>query len=88
MSAAALEGLFLYLRRLGDLKMHVVETIAAGLAAGVVYLVALYFMERAEERRAMLWIVLAAAVAFRLTLAPLQPSLSDDLYRYRWDGII
>ena len=68
--------------------MHVVEAIAAGLAAGVVYLVALYFMERAGERRAMLWIVLAAAFAFRLTLAPLEPSLSDDLYRYRWDGII
>jgi len=86
--AAALEGLFLYLRRLGDLKMHVVETIAVGLAAGVVYFVALYLMERAGERRAMLWIVLAAAFAFRLTLAPLEPSLSDDLYRYRWDGII
>lgn len=88
MSAAALEGLFLYLRSLGDLKMHVVEAIAAGLAAGVVYLLALYFMERAADRRVMLWIVLAAAFAFRLTLAPLQPTLSDDLYRYRWDGII
>jgi len=87
-SAAVLEALFLFLRRLGDLKMHVVETIAVGLAAGVVYLVGLYFLERARQRRAMLWIVLAAAFLFRLTLAPLEPSLSDDLYRYRWDGII
>jgi len=86
--AAALEGLFLYLRHLDDLKMHVVETITAGLAAGVLYLLALYFLERAGPRRALLWFVLAAAFLFRLTLLPLEPSLSDDLYRYRWDGII
>jgi len=84
----ALEAAFLAIRQFGDLKMHVVETICVGLAAGIVYLVALYVLERAGERRAVLWIVLAAAFVFRLTLVPLEPSLSDDLYRYRWDGLI
>ena len=68
--------------------MHVVETIALAFAAGIIYLVALYVLERAEERRSVLWLVLAGAFLFRLTLAPLEPSLSDDLYRYRWDGLI
>lgn len=32
--------------------------------------------------------VLVLAVTFRLLLAPLLPSLSDDAYRYTWDGVI
>ena len=88
MGAALLEALFLILLRLGDLKMRVIETIVVAFAAGIVYLVALYLMERAAERRGLLWIVLAAAFFFRITLAPLWPSLSDDVYRYRWDGLI
>jgi hypothetical protein len=32
--------------------------------------------------------VLAAAVAFRLLLLPVEPSLSDDVYRYVWEGRI
>ncbi|HMD30947.1 MAG TPA: glycosyltransferase family 87 protein [Candidatus Acidoferrales bacterium] len=88
LGGAALEALFLVLLRLSDLKIHVVETIGVAFAAGIVYLVALYAMERAGERRAVLWYVLAAAFLFRVTLLPLQPSLSDDVYRYRWDGEI
>ena len=86
--AAALEALFLVLLRLANLKVHVVETIAVAFAAGIVYLIVLYLMERAAERRAVLWVVLAAAFVFRLTLLPMYPTLSDDLFRYRWDGII
>ena len=76
------------LLRLSDLKMHVMETISVAFAAGIVYFVALYAMERAAERRTLLWFILAAAFLFRATLVPLEPSLSDDVYRYRWDGII
>ena len=86
--AAALEAAFLAILRLSDLKMHVIETIATGLAAGIVYLVLIYLLERAGDRRSLLWVILGAAFVFRLTLVPLEPSLSDDLYRYRWDGFI
>ena len=86
--AAALEAAFVVLRRLSDLKWHVIETIGVGLAAGAIYLVILFLLERSPERRGMLWFVLAAAFLFRCTLVPLEPSLSDDLYRYRWDGLI
>jgi alpha-1,6-mannosyltransferase len=85
---AALEAIFAALRRLGDLKVHVIETIALGLAAGVVYFVALYALEHSPERRAASWLVLAGALLFRLTLAPLEPTLSDDIHRYRWEGAV
>ncbi len=84
----ALETLFAILWRLGNLKLYVIETIAAGLAAGVIYLVVLYLLEHSAEHRATFWLVLAGAVLFRLTLFPLAPTLSTDIYRYRWDGRI
>ena len=83
---AALEAIFETMRRLGDLRAHVVETIALGLAAGVIYLAVLFALERTAENRATFWLILAGALMFRLTLAPLEPSLSSDIHRYRWDA--
>jgi alpha-1,6-mannosyltransferase len=83
---AALEAVFVAMRRLGDLKLHVVETIALGLAAGVIYLGILYALERSREAPATFWLILTGALLFRLTLVPLEPSLSTDIHRYRWDG--
>jgi alpha-1,6-mannosyltransferase len=83
---AALEILFAAMARLGDLKAHVIGTIVLALAAGVVYCLALYALEHSAENRAAFWLILAGALLFRLTLAPLPPSLSTDMYRYRWDG--
>jgi len=82
----ALEAVFETMRRLGNLKLYVVETIALGLAAGVIYFVVLYALEHSAESRATLWLVLAGALLFRLTLFPLEPSLSTDIHRYRWDA--
>lgn len=36
--------------------------------------------------RADLWLIVAAALAMRLALVPQRPFLSDDIYRYIWDG--
>ncbi len=82
----ALEAIFLAMLRLGDLKLRVVAFIALALAAGAIYLVALYALQRTGDSRSGFWLVLAGALAFRLTLAPLAPTLSTDIYRYRWDG--
>ena len=43
-------------------------------------------LSTARNSRAAFWLILAAAILFRLTLWPLAPTLSNDLYRYRWDG--
>ena len=83
---AALEAIFYFMYRLGDLKLYVVETIALALGAGVIYLIVVCAFEHTAESRLTLWLVLAGALAFRSTLLPLAPTLSDDLYRYQWDA--
>jgi alpha-1,6-mannosyltransferase len=84
--ALALEALFALMARSGDLKVEVIETIALALAAGVVYFIALYALEHSAKSRPAFWIIVTAAVLFRLTLYSLTPSLSTDIQRYRWDG--
>jgi len=74
------------MRQLNDLKLHAVEFIVLALAAGVVYLIALHLLEHSAGSRAGYFLLIAAAILFRVTLFPLEPSLSDDLHRYRWDG--
>ena len=59
---------------------------ALALGGGVLYFIALYALEHTRDNRAVLWLVLLGALAFRLTLFPQPPSLSTDLHRYRWDG--
>jgi len=83
---AAMEIPFAAMAHLGDMKLHVIETIVLALAAGILYCFALYALEHSPENRAAFWLILAGALLFRLTLAPLPPSLSTDMYRYRWDG--
>ncbi|MGB9404876.1 MAG: glycosyltransferase 87 family protein [Candidatus Acidiferrales bacterium] len=81
-----LEAMFWQLQRYGDLERHVVETMAVGLAAGAFYLLVVYGLEHLPESRAAFWVILVAAILFRATLWPLVPTLSNDMYRYRWDG--
>jgi hypothetical protein len=84
--ALALEALFTGMLRLGDLKLQVIATIALAMAAGTVYFVTLYALEHSAKSRTAFWIIIAAALVFRLTLYSLTPSLSTDIQRYRWDG--
>ncbi|MGA1202777.1 MAG: glycosyltransferase 87 family protein [Planctomycetota bacterium] len=43
-------------------------------------------LPRLPGRRRDLWIIIGVALLARLPLLPLEPALSDDLYRYLWDG--
>jgi alpha-1,6-mannosyltransferase len=83
-----LEALFFGLGRLGNLEQHVVEVIALALVAGIVYFLALFLLEHTGESSAAFWLILVGAIAFRLTLLPLVPTLSNDIYRYRFDGYV
>jgi alpha-1,6-mannosyltransferase len=85
-AAIVLEALFARMASLGDLKTEIIQTIALTLALGIVYFVALYLLEHSAKSRPALWIIVIAAVVFRLTLYSLTPSLSTDIQRYRWDG--
>ncbi|HEV2522729.1 MAG TPA: glycosyltransferase 87 family protein [Candidatus Acidoferrales bacterium] len=84
----ALEAIFAAMARLGDLSIHIPEFMALALGGGVLYCIALYALEHTRDNRGVLWLVLLGALAFRLTLFPRPPSLSTDLYRYRWDGMV
>jgi len=70
-----------------DLNSRVPEFIALALLAGVLYLCGVYFVERFRLGLPALLIILCSAAVFRLYLLPLDPPpLSDDVYRYQWDG--
>jgi hypothetical protein len=65
---------------------HTPDTLIWYGVAFMAYLVALWW---AERRRTTSWVVIwAAAIAFRVLLLFTVPSLSDDIYRYLWDGYV
>ncbi|MFQ5695573.1 MAG: glycosyltransferase 87 family protein [Terriglobia bacterium] len=87
--AALLEAAFLILRWQHPLDENVVGVIATGLAASIVYFLAVrWVVSRPHSTATALAVVLLAAVIFRATLFPLPPTLSHDFYRYLWEGEI
>src|SRR6201998_2962687 len=68
-----------------DLDAHIPEFIGPLLLAGILYVVAVFLVERFRLGRAAMMVILAGTVLFRLVLLPATPSLSDDVYRYQWD---
>lgn len=87
--AAALSAVFLRIRCLDDLRAHVPETVTLLVLANLFYLVSCYLVGRgpngAESDRFGLAVV-CLGVILRLIVWPLAPALSDDPYRYRWEG--
>ena len=88
--AFAMELAYASLLFLGDLKKNVIVFVPLILGQGIVYFVSVYLIERVRpspsQLRSFSALIFAAALVFRLTLLPLYPSLSDDLYRYSWDA--
>ncbi|HXX99693.1 MAG TPA: glycosyltransferase 87 family protein [Candidatus Limnocylindrales bacterium] len=81
-----LEAFFLRMHGLYYLKNHAIGFIELALAAGVVYLLALYGFAQSKATRASTILLIFAAIAFRAPLWPMEPTLSDDLQRYRWEA--
>ncbi len=76
---------------LGRPADHVPEYISFYLLLSVPYVTACWLITRGapflSSRIAFRWIW-AAALLFRLTVLPLDPSLSEDTARYRWQGLV
>lgn len=68
------------------LKNHAIGFIELALAAGTIYLIALHGLSRTRGSRATFILLIFGAIVFRATLWPMEPTLSDDLQRYRWEG--
>jgi alpha-1,6-mannosyltransferase len=60
--------------------------IATALVQGIVYLAAVWMVSRIESKRPVLVAVLVIAGLLRLSIVFSPPFLSDDMYRYIWDG--
>jgi len=82
-------------RALGDIRLHLAAFYGWFALAFCGYLTALWLIHqlsaRAIPRRTTGWllgIVAIGAVIFRMILLPTVPTLSDDVYRYRWDGLV
>lgn len=86
---AALVVTFVVLAASGDLRAHVPRFFAVYGAAFALYLLAVALAMRArpgEASRAALVTLLVVAALARVVLVPARPSLSDDVYRYVWEG--
>jgi len=88
----SIETLLLALARIGDLRDQVPAAVALLLTINIFYLVSVWlvlkirFDDKSPGISGLAWISGAAALLFRLTCLPAPPSLSDDIFRYRWEG--
>jgi hypothetical protein len=84
------EVIYLYAFFIGDLLNSPIDFLLCHLALSAIYLPVVYLSVRHDssgakfDRRIMA--VIGFAVVFRLTLFGMTPTLSDDIYRYVWDG--
>jgi alpha-1,6-mannosyltransferase len=87
--ALLVEAPLAWMRMLADLRHHIVETVTLILVTSLFYLVSVWLLLRKEgrgdPRPSLVWILLAGFL-FRITVFPLYPAFSEDLYRYRWEG--
>lgn len=84
----AIEVLWLLLRTYEPLRRHVVETIILYVLASLVYTISAWVVLQSagSPGRGPLLLVAAFALLFRFTVWPVFPALSDDVFRYRWEG--
>ncbi len=84
---------YLALRIQGDPRFHIPEILGVVLLTSIFYIVSVFLSLRispgrgGSTRRWML-IVVGGAIVFRVTVWPMYPALSDDPFRYRWEGML
>jgi alpha-1,6-mannosyltransferase len=84
--AAGSTAIFWWVQRQQNLDACMPEFIGLLLLAGILYVIAVFLVERFQLGLTALLIILAAAVLFRVALLSAPSTLSDDVYRYQWDG--
>lgn len=72
---------------LGDLRQRIPEFLLCYFALSALYLCATVSLARFTTKKS-LYLVLAFACSFRLVLFFSHPWLSDDVYRYQWEGYL
>jgi hypothetical protein len=86
-AGAAIEILFIIFRLLPlDGSQRILLYIGLGLAVFAVILLLARFLRSAPLEKRFFLLLAFAALVFQLTLLSAPPDLSDDIYRYVWDG--
>jgi len=83
---AGLTGIFRWVALQKDLDARMPEFIGLMLLAGIFYVIGVFWVARFQLGASALFIILASAVLFRLVLLSSPSTLSDDVYRYQWEG--
>src|SRR3989449_4071150 len=86
---AAIGAILLILYHIGLHSRGVTDIvwfIKVALVQSALYLTAVWLIVRARGARSTLLVVLLFAGIFRLSIVFAPPYLSDDIYRYVWDG--
>jgi hypothetical protein len=91
MLAAAMSVGFGALAWLGDLETKIVEFVFCFFFLSLLYLGSCWAalstpLAPQGSRLLSMMVMCGAALVFRLTVLPLSPGLSEDLFRYRWQG--
>ncbi|HET8921747.1 MAG TPA: hypothetical protein VFN26_01990 [Candidatus Acidoferrum sp.] len=84
--AAGLTEIFGWVARQQDLEAHMPEFIGLLLLAGILYVIGVFWVGRYRLGASALIIILASGILFRVELVQAPSTLSDDVYRYQWDG--
>jgi hypothetical protein len=84
--SAGLTSIFGWVARQQDLDARMPEFIGLLLLAGILYVISVFWVERFRLGASALLIILASAILFRVELVQAPSTLSDDVYRYQWDG--
>ena len=84
--SAGLGAIFSLIGRWQDLTYSVPEFIAFTLVTGVLYASGVYLVEHFSLGPSALLVIVLGALFFRLSLLPCQPAVSNDVYRYQWEG--
>ncbi len=84
--AAGLTGIFRWVERQQDLDARMPEFIGLLLLAGILYIVGVFWVERFRLGPVAFLIIIAGGVLFRVVLLGAPSTLTDDVYRYQWDG--
>jgi alpha-1,6-mannosyltransferase len=79
--------IYLKILGLGDLRNQIPQFLFYFLLLSPFYLVAGYIASRINNRR-LLFTILLFAFLFRIILLFTAPTLSDDIYRYAWEGYL
>ncbi len=84
-----LEAILLGMLYLGNLRQAIPPFLALYFSAFLIYMLAMATLRFASDTRPVsVALILGFALLFRFTLFLSEPGLSDDIYRYVWDGKI